>query len=86
MCALKISFNQVEQAISVMREVSAWGREQGYRVWPDEWLTEGELITSDAQPENFCIGTILTIGPMRPSMKLPIFINSACCANSPGWV
>ena len=41
-----------------MREVSAWGREQGYRVWPDEWLTEGELITSDAQPENFCIGTI----------------------------
>ena len=58
MCALKISFNQVEQAISVMREVSAWGREQGYRVWPDEWLTEGELITSDAQPENFCIGTI----------------------------
>ena len=58
MCALKISFNQVEQAISVMREVSAWGREQGYRVWPDEWLTEGGLITSDAQPENFCIGTI----------------------------
>ena len=58
MCALKISFNQVEQAISVMREVSAWGREQGYRVWPDEWLTEGELITPDAQPENFCIGTI----------------------------
>ena len=58
MCALKISFNQAEQAISVMREVSAWGREQGYRVWPDEWLTEGELITSDAQPENFCIGTI----------------------------
>lgn len=41
MCALKISFNQAEQAISVMREVSAWGREQGYRVWPDERLTEG---------------------------------------------
>lgn len=53
-----IHFNEVSTAISVMKEVAAWGREQGYRVWPDEWLTLEELITFDAQPENFCIGTI----------------------------
>ena len=55
---LEIHFGEVETAISVMREVAAWGREQGYRVWPDEWLTKEELITPDAQPENFCIGKI----------------------------
>lgn len=55
---LEIRFGEIETAISVMREVAAWGRGQGYRVWPDEWLTEEELITSDAQPENFCIGII----------------------------
>lgn len=55
---LEIHFDEVKTAISVMREVAAWGREQGYRIWPDEWLTEDELITSDAQPENFCIGMI----------------------------
>lgn len=53
---LKILFNEMEIATFVMREVAAWGREQGYRVWPDEWLTPEELITPDAQPENFCIG------------------------------
>ena len=53
-----IRFNEISKAISVMREVAAWGREKGYRVWPDEWLTEEELITPNAQPENFCIGTI----------------------------
>lgn len=55
---LEIHFCEVETATSVMREVAAWGREQGYRVWPNEWLTQEELITPDAQPENFCIGTI----------------------------
>lgn len=55
---VEIIFNEAEKAISVMREVTAWGREQGYRVWPDEWLTKEELITPDAQPENFCVGTI----------------------------
>lgn len=99
MCEIKINFDQVEKAIAVMREVSAWGREQGYRVWSDEWLTKDELITSDAQPENFCIGRLMAkspalsfcnvrtaaTGPMHPSMKLLIFINSACGANSPGW-
>ena len=55
---IEIQFNKMDKAISVMREVAAWGREQGYRVWPDEWLTPEELITPDAQPENFCIGTL----------------------------
>lgn len=55
---IDIQFNKMNTAISVMREVAAWGRKQGYRVWPDEWLTEKELITADAQPENFCIGMI----------------------------
>ena len=55
---LEIHFCEVETATSVMREVAEWGQEQGYRVWPNEWLTQEELITPDAQPENFCIGTI----------------------------
>ena len=58
MSDITIHFNEVSKAISVMKEVAAWGREQGFRVWPDEWLTQEKLITSDAQPENFCIGTI----------------------------
>ena len=37
------------------------GLEQGYRVWPDEWLTKEELITPDAQPENFCSYKIVDI-------------------------
>lgn len=58
MCDIIIHFNEVSKAISVMKEVAKWDREQGFRVWPDEWLTSEELITYDAQPENFCIGTI----------------------------
>ena len=58
MSQVKILFNEMEAAISVMREVAGWGREKGYRVWPDEWLTPEELITPDAQPENFCVGTV----------------------------
>ena len=55
---IEIQFNKMDEAISVMREVAAWGREQGYRVWPDEWLTPEELITPNAQPENFCVGAL----------------------------
>lgn len=55
---LEIRFGEVDTAASVMRDVASWGREQGYRVWPDEWLTKEELITPDAQPENFCIGMV----------------------------
>ena len=58
MSNVEIRFGEVENAISVMREVAAWGRERGYRVWPEEWLTEEELITPDTQRSNFCIGMI----------------------------
>ena len=53
-----IQFNRMDAAIAVLREVASWGREHGYRVWPDEWLTEEALITTDAGPENFCVGLI----------------------------
>lgn len=55
---IEIQFNRMDAAIAVLREVALWGREQGYRVWPDEWLTEEALITPDAGPENFCVGLI----------------------------
>lgn len=55
---LEIHFGEIDTAISVMREVAAWGRERGYRVWLDEWLIKEELITLDVKPENFYIGTI----------------------------
>ena len=55
---LSIHFNRMQEAIDVMKQVAAWGRAKGYRVWPDEWLNASELITVDAQPENFCIGTL----------------------------
>lgn len=53
---VEIRFHEMEKAICVMKEVAAWGRGRGYRVWPEEWLTPKELLTSDVQPENFCIG------------------------------
>ena len=56
MSRISIRFNEMQTAISVMREVAAWGRERGYRIWPDEWLTPQELLTPDARPENFCLG------------------------------
>ena len=55
---MKIVYNQVEEAISVMREVAEWGREQGFRVWLDEWLTPEKLLTDEAKSENFCTGEI----------------------------
>lgn len=55
---INIVHNEVDEAISVMKEVAKWGREQGFRVWLDEWLTPEELITEDARPENFCVGKV----------------------------
>lgn len=55
---IEIHFDRMQEAITVMREVAAWGRSKGYRIWPDEWLTPQELLTVDARPENFCIGTV----------------------------
>lgn len=55
---MEIHFDRMQEAIPVMREVAAWGRTKGYRVWPEEWLTAEELLTQDTRPENFCIGMI----------------------------
>ena len=37
----------MEEAISIMKEVSAWGRNKGLRVWPEEWLTERGLLSEE---------------------------------------
>lgn len=41
-----------------MREVAAWGRSRGLRVWPDEWLTPALLLTDEARRSNFYVGTV----------------------------
>lgn len=46
------------RAIGIMREVAAWGRGRGLRVWPEEWLTPEELFTAEAGPENFYVGAV----------------------------
>jgi len=58
MGGIEICSNQMDEAIAVMREVAAWGRSKGFRVWLDEWLTEEELITPDTRPEDFCVGKV----------------------------
>ena len=55
---MTITGGQPRQAIAIMREVAAWGRSRGLRVWPDQWLTLEELLTEEAQPENFYVGTV----------------------------
>lgn len=55
---IEIVYNKFEEAIAVMKEVAKWGRQQGYRVWPDEWLTPDELITEEAKAEYFCVGKV----------------------------
>lgn len=53
---LTLTPNSPDRAMAVMREVAAWGRERGLRVWPDQWLTPEELLTDEAGPENFYVG------------------------------
>lgn len=53
-----VSTGEVDNAINIMKEVAAWGRSVGYRVWLDEWLTRDELMTEDVEKENFCIGRV----------------------------
>lgn len=55
---LEIRNNQVSRAIEIMKEVAKWGRDKGLRVWLDQWLTPEELLTPDAGPENFYVGSI----------------------------
>lgn len=53
-----ILHNQIEEAISIMREVATWGRSQGFRIWPEEWLTKEELLTKETKTEHFCVGQV----------------------------
>ncbi len=55
---VQLRFNCMDEAVNLIREVAAWGRERGYRVWPDEWLTQEVLLSPEVQPENFCVGTV----------------------------
>ena len=55
---VELYFDKIDEAISVMKEVAAWGREKGYRVWLDEWLTREELLSEEVQPQNFCVGKV----------------------------
>lgn len=53
-----VSTGEVDRAINIMKEVAAWGRSVGYRVWLDEGLLKDKLITTDVKEENFCIGRV----------------------------
>nr|WP_307990541.1 GNAT family N-acetyltransferase [uncultured Niameybacter sp.] len=53
-----VSNNEIDRAIKIMKEVAAWGRSVGYRVWLDEWLTPAELLTSEVSTENFYVGQV----------------------------
>ena len=53
---LKLRFGEIDASISIMREVSRWGKEKGFRIWPEEWLTREELLRGDVRPEDFCLG------------------------------
>lgn len=50
--------NCPERAAGIMREVAAWGRGRGLRVWPEEWLTPEELLTAEAGRSNFYVGAV----------------------------
>ena len=50
--------NCPDRAMAIMREVAAWGRERGLRVWPEEWLTPEELLTEEAGRSSFYVGTV----------------------------
>lgn len=55
---LTLTPNCPDRAMAIMREVAAWGRERGLRVWPEEWLTPEELLTEEAGRSNFYVGTV----------------------------
>ena len=55
---VEIYYNKMDEAIAVMKEVAEWGRNQGFRVWLDEWLTPEEILSDEVGPEHFCIGKV----------------------------
>lgn len=55
---LEVYSGDVDTAISIMKEVAAWGREKSFRVWKDEWLTKEKLLNDEVKEENFYVGRI----------------------------
>ncbi|HEY8421801.1 MAG TPA: GNAT family N-acetyltransferase [Thermoclostridium sp.] len=55
---LEVYSGDVDTAISIMKEIAAWGREKGFRVWKDEWLTKEKLLNDEVKEENFYVGRI----------------------------
>lgn len=49
---------QVENSISLMKEVASWGLSVGLNLWKDEYLTREKLM-ENVREENFCVGEIL---------------------------
>ena len=53
-----ILHNQVDNAIEIMREVTAWGHEQGFPVWSGESITKEALLSDEAKEDTFCVGQL----------------------------
>ncbi len=51
-----ILHHQVDHAIEIMREVTAWGREQGFPVWSEESITKEALLSDEVKEDAFCVG------------------------------
>lgn len=56
----EVSRGDVETAINIMKEVTAWGRSVGLNVWNDEHLTKEKLLVGvGVNEDNFYIGKVL---------------------------
>lgn len=53
----KVIKGEAEEAIKIMKEVAAWGRSVGFKVWKDEVLTKDKLLKY-ANEDDFCIGQV----------------------------
>ncbi|MHA6533538.1 GNAT family N-acetyltransferase [Paenibacillus sp. BAC0078] len=54
----KVLSGDVNTAINVMKEVTAWGRSVGFSVWKDEYLTREKLLAG-INEDDFYIGKVL---------------------------
>lgn len=50
-----VSTGEVDNVISIMKEVASWGRSVGLNVWKDEHLTREKLMVN-VMEEDFCVG------------------------------
>lgn len=53
----KVIKGEVDNAISIMKEVACWGRSVGFNVWKEEALAAEELL-KHAREEEFCVGQV----------------------------